>query len=85
MHNELCKYGVHHGNLQYWNILQVAENQKGNHEETGVNQSPVHGLQFDYRIIDLESATLTWDAEDTMEWAVKGRIKRILRDIAGCH
>ena len=85
LHSELCYYGVRHDDLLYSNILQVAEHQKGNDEEAGAIKSPVHGLQYDYRIIDLESATLTWDAEDTMEWAVKGRIRRILRGIAGCH
>lgn len=83
LHSELCYYGVRHDDLLYSNILQVAEHQKGNDEEAGAIKSPVHGLQYDYRIIDLEWAILTWKTSAAMEGAVAGRIEMIVYEIAG--
>ena len=84
MHSELGYYGVRHDDLQDLNILQVEKGSKSDDEEkTGVSKSPLHGLQYDYRIIDLESATLTRDTHEAIEWAVEGRINNIVNEIAG--
>ena len=84
MHSELCHYGVRHGDLRNLNILQVEKGSQGDDEEkTGVSMSPVHSLQYEYRIIDLESAILTWETREAMQRAARSRIKRIVSDIDG--
>ena len=77
MHSELRYYGVKHCDFQYPNILQLADNRKGS-----TKQSPVHGLLYDYRIIDLESAIVTNDTPTRMAQIETGVIGSFMLNIA---